>query len=457
MQRLFRPTDIASLVFFRIAFGILGLADVFNSWVYYQLMTQAYEPDGFQFRYYGFEWVRPLPEPFMSIALLGTCAFAVLVILGKWYRLSATLFAFGFAYTYFLEKAHYLNHAYLFCWLSFLMIFLPAHRAFSLDARRRPELRRETIPFWPLFLLRFLMGLVYFYGGIAKLNADWLRAIPLKQWLANKADTPVLGPLLAQEWMAYFMAYGGLLLDLTVAFFLLSRRTRPWAFAAVIFFHVMNFFVFHIGIFPFLSVALTALFFPPDFPRRILAWWAERSVLFRQWRQRWAARADQGPAIHTPAWEEQPRWRPVITAAIVALCALHLLLPWRHHFFPGDVTWTEEGHRYSWRMMLRSKQGYGHFILRDAATGEEEKVYPRDLLDRKQERKLYTHPDMILQFAHHLRDEYQAQGREVEVYARIRVKLNFREYCDYIDPETDLAQERWRFFKPSPWILPEVR
>ncbi|MDV7394654.1 HTTM domain-containing protein, partial [Arthrospira platensis SPKY1] len=130
----------------------------------------------------------------------------------KWYRFSATLFAFGFAYTYFLEKAHYLNHGYLFCWLSFLMIFLPAHRAFSLDARRRPELRRETIPFWPLFLLRFLMGLVYFYGGIAKLNADWLRAIPLKQWLANKADTPVLGPLLAQEWMAYFMAYGGLLL-----------------------------------------------------------------------------------------------------------------------------------------------------------------------------------------------------------------------------------------------------
>jgi hypothetical protein len=136
MQRLFQPVDIASLILLRIVFGILGFADVFGTWIYYHMMKGAFAPEAFQFKYYGFEWVRPLPEPFMSVLLLSIRACAILVMLGKWYRISATLFAFGFTYTYFLEKAHYLNHGYLFCWIAFLMIFLPVNRQLSLDVKR---------------------------------------------------------------------------------------------------------------------------------------------------------------------------------------------------------------------------------------------------------------------------------------------------------------------------------
>jgi len=454
MQRLFQPVDIASLILLRVVFGILGFADVFGTWIYYHITKEAFHPEGFQFKYYGFEWVQPLPEPLMSILLLSICACAILVMLGKWYRISATLFAFGFAYTYFLEKAHYLNHGYLFCWIAFLMVFLPADRQLSLDARQRPALKSDTIPYWCLFIPQFLMGVVYFYGGIAKLNADWLNAIPLKQWIGYRSEAPVIGPLLEQEWMAYFMAYGGLLLDLFVVFFLVIRRTRPWAFAAVLFFHFMNLLVFSIGIFPFLSVTLTALYFSPNFPRRFVAWLGGRWAWFGQQRVAWKHRM-QASTAQIPLWQSAPANRPYILTGLGALMVIHLLLPLRHHLYPGDVAWTEEGHRYSWRMMLRAKIGFGKFRVVNRQTQEETTVDPRDYLSKRQERKMYTHPDMILQFAHFLEAQYRAEGQEVAVYANIQCKLNYRDYHTYIDPETDLTQVEWSFWAPANWILPE--
>jgi hypothetical protein len=154
-------------------------------------------------------------------------------------------------------------------------------------------------------------------------------------------------------------------------------------------------------------------------------------------------------------WQAAPRNRTLILSGLGVLMAMHLLLPLRHHLYPGDVAWTEEGHRYSWRMMLRSKIGFGKFKVVNQDTGEETIVRPRDYLSERQERKLYGHPDMILQFAHFLEKEFEAEGQEVAVYANIRCKLNYRDYHDYIDPERDLTQVEWSFWAPSDWILPE--
>jgi vitamin K-dependent gamma-carboxylase len=358
----------------------------------------------------------------------------------------------GLTYIFLLEKTNYLNHAYLFCWLCFVMIFLPAHRAFSVDVWRKPALHRNTIPFWSMAILPALMGIVYFYGGLAKLNSDWLQAMPLKLWMSYKDDLPVIGPLLATEATAYFMAYGGLLLDLFVVFFLLNKRTRVWAFAATLFFHFMNHLVFTIGIFPFLSTALTAMYFPPTWPRQLLDRLGTRLGVVRRWQERWQARIATAPQP-VPLWQEMPGFQSAIQWMLIAVIGFHLLLPFRHHLYPGNAAWTEEGHRYSWRMMLRSKSGIGYFLVR-FKDGSEEEIEAKDWLSNRQRRKMLTHPDMILQFAHHLRDHYKAKGEEVEVYAHIRVKLNGRRRQYLIDREVDLAKVEWSFFKPSDWIVP---
>lgn len=453
MKRLFQPIDIASLVFFRLAFGILGFAHVIGDWTYYHLQKDAFNPDRFQFKYMPFEWLPTFHDPWMSLLIWFIAGCGLAVALGWRYRWTSWLFAFGFLYLFLLEKSYYLNHGYLFCWLSFIMPFLPAHRAWSVDVRRDPGLHRSTIPAWPVLLLCLLMGIVYFYGGLAKINSDWLRAVPLKQWMQAKRDYAVVGPVLAQPWVPWFMAYGGLLLDLSAPFLLFFRRTRPWIFGAIIAFHLFNFIAFQIGVFPWLSLSLSALYFSPSFPRGWWRWLTARSLLLHRLDAGWKTYLAENSRPAKPLWQEETRWRPALRLALVALILPHLVIPFRHYLIPGDVGWTEEGHRYSWRMMLRSKKGSGSFFVKDPATGEKHLVDLEDHLWDKQRRKLFTHPDMIWQFAQYLEAEYRQDFADPEVYARITVWFNDRPRALYIDPKQNLARESWSYWKHSDWIL----
>ena len=453
---LWQPVDIASLVYFRIIFGILGFADLLGGFAYYHLWVDAFNPDNFQFRYYGFEWLPSLPEPFMSLYFIAGMGLALAVAVGWRYRWTAPLFALCFTYYFLLEREQYLNNGNLYCWLCWVMALLPAWRAFSVDVWLRPQDRSPVVPRWSFVILPFLMGVVYFFGGIAKMNADWLfHAMPLKLWMKAKADLFLIGPIVSQEWVAWLMAWGGALLDLTVVFFLLAKRTRKAAFIFVVLFHLTNHLIFNIGIFPYLSVAITALYFGPSWPRQFVAYLQQRWSRVDNWVAQWKSLVATAPATRFNFWQARPSSRPVLRLSFVLLILIHSFLPLRHWLFPGDVAWTEEGHRYAWRMMLRSKRGRGHFIVKNLQTGEEQRIRPQSELLPKQARKLWTHPDMILQYAHHLRDREQEQGNEVAVYAHIKVKLNDGTYHPYVDKERDLAQEEWSYVRATDWLLME--
>jgi hypothetical protein len=124
----------------------------------------------------------------------------------------------------------------------------------------------------------------------------------------------------------------------------------------------------------------------------------------------------------------------------------------RHLLYPGDVAWTEEGHRFSWRMKLRDKSGSVQLRVRDSVTGKEW-IDSLDELTKRQRRKMATHPDMLLQYAHHLARRHAAEGRTVEVYAAAEVSLNGREQQLLVDPGVDLSKEP-RNLWPASWILP---
>ncbi|MFK7810566.1 MAG: HTTM domain-containing protein, partial [Saprospiraceae bacterium] len=424
---LFKPVDIASLCFFRFVFGLLALIEVIAVYSYQYWWLGSWNADQFRFKYYGFEWVEPMPEPLLSLFFLLTAMGATGVMLGYRYRLSATIYALGYIYSFMLEKSFYLNHGYLFSVLSIVMIFLPAHLNYSLDTWQKRIPRFKQIPYWPVFLLCFLMGIVYFYGGIAKINVDWLDGLPLRVWLKYKSDYFIIGPLLQKDWVAYFMSYGGLLLDLFVVFFLIFKRTRPFAFAAVIAFHLMNMMVFQIGIFPWLSTTITAMYFPTDFPRRLFHWIGSKIKFIKniiaKWDRVWAEIPEQ-------SFYKSPVPKGRIIAGLVIIALWNLLVPLRQHFYPGNPAWTENGHRGAWRMMLRGKSGRGTFTVQEEGTERKEKVKPPDYLYKRQERKMYRQPDMILEFAHFLKKEYEAKGwKNPKVTADIKVRFNGRKYA----------------------------
>ena len=451
---LFRQIDIAPLIFFRIVFGLLGFLDVVGVWVHYHLMKDTFNPDNLQIKYYGFQWVQTMPDPWLSLVFWITALAAIGVLVGKWYRLSALVFAIGFSYIFFLEKCNYLNHGYLFCVLSYLMIFVPAHKAFSLDLKSNPKIYANAIPQWPIWLLKFLMTTVYIFGGIAKINPDWLRALPLRVWLPYKKDYLLIGPLLEQEWVPWVMSYGGLLHDLFIIPFMLIKRTRIAAFLVCCFFHISNTLVFQIGIFPWLSIAVTALFFPANFPRTVVNFLQEKIKLIRKWNTTYLTFLQNN--ISTLRTEHIPVLPSITAGILIVFCIVQLLLPLRHHLYKGDVAWTEEGHRYSWRMMLRGKQGHGYYMVKNLTNTQEKRVYASKFLTKRQNGKYKSHPDMILFIAHHLRDEYQAKWEtdSVAVYPHFKVKLNGRNYQAYTDSSVDLAKVEWSWTASWDWILP---
>ena len=224
----------------------------------------------FHFSYYGLDWIKPWPGVGMELHWLGLGVLAMCIMLGVWYRISVTLFFIGFTYVFLIDQARYLNHFYLVSLFSFLMIFIPAHRYLAFDALLEPQVRSRLVPAWSIWLLRFQVGVPYFFGGIAKLNADWLRGEPLRAWLARRTDFPFIGQFFTSDAAVWLMTYGALFLDLFAVFLLTNRRTRVFGYLAIIAFHFVNSRLFSIGLFPWLMIAATAIYFEPDWPRRVL-------------------------------------------------------------------------------------------------------------------------------------------------------------------------------------------
>jgi hypothetical protein len=442
---LFTPVDISFLVFFRILFGGIMLWEVYRYFTYDWIGRYFVEP-AVNFTYYGFSWVKPWPGRGMYIHFFVLGVAAACVIVGFLYRLATPIFFLGFTYTFLLDQTRYMNHFYLVCLISFLICFLPAERAFSVDALLRRKIRSDVVPAWTLWLLRAQVGIPYFYGGIAKLNSDWVHGgEPMRTWLRPLAELKGGSPIFTSDWVVYGFVIGGLILDLLVVPLLLWRRTRFFALAGAIVFNLINSVIFDIGIFPWLMLGALLIFFPPDLLRRFARAFMSPGEGFPESSPRVSVRSSC-PSLST----SQKR----IAVLLAAYLAVQVLFPLRHYLYPGNVSWTEEGHNFAWHMKLRTKVGEGLFTITHPRSGQTWTIKPEDYLESHQVMKVITKPDLLVLFSHFLAEEKKREGYDdVEVRARVMVSLNGREPQLLIDPNVDLAKEQVSLL-PTRWILP---
>ncbi|NNC69567.1 MAG: HTTM domain-containing protein [Flavobacteriaceae bacterium] len=438
LQRLFHEVDIASIVLFRICFGVIMLVEVFRyfdkGWIARYWIDAQYN-----FPYWPFHFLKPLDGDGMYYLFIFMGILSVFIIIGFLYRISTILFFFSFTYMFLLEQTRYLNHFYLIVLLSLVLCFIPAHRSLSVDAKLFKGLRSEKIPLWCLWLLRLMIAIPFFYGGLAKINTDWLSGQPLGIWLDGDTDFPIIGPYFTELWMIMLISYGGLLLDLLIAPFLLFKRTRIWAFLAGMLFHLMNARLFIIGIFPWFMICATTLFFKPSWPRTLVNRLAGKDI--------WPAEEHESAPEVLTSRQKRLIW-------VLAIWALVMLLsPLRHYLIPGNANWTEEGHKFSWHMKLRTKKAKGKFYVKAKDGSFVDTIRTTKLMPRWQRRKLLARPQIAWLFVQQLKEEYKAEGHDVEIYARIRASLNGREYQLLIDPEVDLAAEPYPVWKAD-WIVP---
>jgi hypothetical protein len=405
-----------------------------------------YLQPSYHFPYFSLSWIQPWPGGgmYLHFALLALASLGV--ALGFHYRGCIVAFFVLFTYVELIDLTTYLNHYYLVSLLSFLMIFLPLHRTASIDAWRSPNPGDGQVPTWVLWVLRMQLAAVYVFAGIAKLNPDWLLgALPLRIWLHGSGDYWLLGTLLQQDWLAYVMSWLGAAFDLTIVVWLLWARSRPFAYLVMVAFHAATAFLFpNIGLFPLIMATLMLVYFPPDWPTQV-------------WRRlRHPPRLDQNREVAASLTVPvTPRWqRRALAGLLTGFALIQIALPFRHLAYPGDVLWTEEGYRFSWRVLLTEKAGTVSFRVHDPVTGKEWLVLPEDYLTPTQVERMAYQPDLILRTAHIIAEDFQRRGQaDVEVRADAFVSLNGRPSARLLDPEIDLAAQQWRPGHKD-WVLP---
>lgn len=441
MNRYFqKTTSAAPLSVFRIVLGMLLFASLIrfgaNGWIH-----DLYIEPKYFFPFYGFEFVT---SPGESIYILfAICGLSALFFaLGLFYRISSITLFLSFTYIELIDKSTYLNHYYFISMILLMMIFLPAHVYFSVDTRRKPSLAADQIPAWCIDFLKLFVCLIYFFAGLAKVNSEWLlNAQPLRIWLPSKNDLPVIGGLFNYVWVAYMFSWIGCFYDLSIPFLLTNGRTRIFGYFAVVGFHILTAILFPIGMFPYIMIATALIFFSAKFHENLLRKISAISAKTQL----------QISAVRY--YQYNVTGQRALVAIFVLFFAVQVLMPFRYLFYPGELFWTEEGYRFSWRVMLMEKSGYAQFIVKDES-GKQTIVDNREFLTPLQEKMVSTQPDMILQFAHILRDHYARLGWESpQVYVDSYVALNGRLGKPLIDPLTDLASQT-DSFEHKAWILP---
>ncbi|MDT0294826.1 HTTM domain-containing protein [Mesonia ostreae] len=428
---LFKHIDNSALVLFRIFFGILLTLEawgaLFTGWIDRTLMAPQQT-----FNFIGFDFLQPLPGNGMYYYYFVMGIFGVMVTLGYKYRWSLSAFTVMWTCVYLMQKSSYNNHYYLLVLICLFMLLVPANANLSLDAKNNEKIRSISTPRWVHLFIILQLLIVYTYASFAKFYPDWLDGTVAEILMRSKKDYWLVGNILQEKWTHVTIIYFGILFDLLIVPLLLWKRTRTLMFIFAIFFHLFNSFVFRIGIFPYLSLAFCLFFFPTE-------------IIHKRFKIR--------KEYYDKAEVLVPSRAGLMKAFFVAWFVIQISLPLRHWFIRGDVLHTEEGHRLSWRMMLRSKSGISTFKVVDKNTGESTIIKKSDYLSKKQLRTVSAKPDAIWQFAQRLKKEYAAKGQDVSVFVDAKISVNRGPYEQLTDSSVDLGSAKWDYFFHNEWIL----
>jgi len=374
--------ESTSLAFFRLGFGLLMTYSIIRFWLKGWIQTMYIDPS-FHFTFYGFEWVTPLGNyTYLLFFICGLSAFFVAI--GYRYYMSIIIFFLSFTYIELMDKTTYLNHYYFVSILSFLMIFLPSNSSYSVDSYLQKKSFKYT-PKWCVDSIKLLLFIVYFYSGLAKINKDWLfEAQPLKIWLTTGSyDFPLIGSnLMQQEWFHYFMSWGGMFYDLLIPFLLISTRTRVFGFLLVIFFHLFTVLLFPIGMFPYIMIMSSLIFFSSKTHKKILDFILKPFI-------------DKIKSIREMKIINIQKER-ISLIVVSVFFIIQFLFPFRYSLYPGELFWNEQGYRFSWRVMLMEKKGYTTFKVVNKENDNSFYIMNNSFLTEFQERQMSFQPDFII-------------------------------------------------------------
>lgn len=429
IDKLFSPINPIHLGIFRIGLGLLFMFEAAYFMSTYLVEDYLMKPK-YLFNY-DFLPLNPLEEGPMKAIIWAMFLAGALIALGLWQRIAAFVYFISLSYIFLLEKVFYNNHIYLFALIALMLVFIPADAALSIKSKRANQPIQGPLG-WHIWLLRFQLMVVYFFGGVAKINYDWLTNLePTKTLLAAKGIT--------SDFAIYFITYGGMVFDLTIGFMLLWKRTRLLGMIGVIVFNLSNHYLFDdINIFPFFMLFATIVFLDSETVGQ------------------WVSKRFKNIKIQKEFKPYGPNYRKIAVAALGVYVLFQLWMPLRHLMFDSNVDWSGEGQRFAWRMKIQTRtvaeMKFGIFDL------DTKQIYPVKInqhIAKEQADQMILQPHMILDFAHYLGEfaRTEMKLKNVMVKAKAAVSMNGRRPQYMVNPDVDLLKKKWDPGNNS-WIVP---
>ena len=418
--------DNSGLILFRILFGVLIMFESFGALLLGWVNT-VFIQTKFTFHFIGFDFLELLHGIKMYYYFVAMGVLGLLIALGFFYRWVIIGFTILWTLVYFAQKEFYNNHYYFVVLIAFIMCFLPANKRWSLDVHFFPKICTTQVPRWMPFLLIFQVGILYFYASLAKIYPDWLNGTFASILLSGYSASSFWLELINQKWFVLAYSYLGLFYDLFIIPALLWKRTRIFAILASLFFHLSNALFLKIGIFPFFALSFIVLF---------LDYQNMNYSLFKTSEVRKMALTNSFTNLYK--------------LIFIPFFIFQFLLPIRHFFIKGNVLFTEEGHRLSWRMMLSERRGKLRIKVLNKQT--KEMFYHNILADlnAKQINIVSHSPDMIWQYCQKIKEQYIFP---IEIYVESFVSVNRRPYYRLIDQKVNMAEAKFDYFFHNEWIL----
>lgn len=431
--------NIGSLVAFRIMFGFLSAIElvryVFLGWV-----DKYFSPDQLHFNYVGFSWVVPPPGLGMHLIFLVAAACAIGIACGWCYRITSVLFSLLFSYIFLIDKANYQNHFYLILLLSLVLILMPAHAAFSYDAKHRPIIATDHAPKWCLWILRFQFAIIFLFTAIARVDIHWaVYGGEAPSWFNQFIDSlkPTIS-MLGDDDVLDSVYWGLIALDLATFIGLMWRVTRIYTVLFIIGTNLARATYFDLGVQPWLLIASSLLFLRPEWPHF--------------YRRLWPAYDDR---ILPQILNHKPVYRNFIaTVAILAYVGFQLTLPLRHLAYPTELDWSQESSRFSWGIRPKNRFGDVKIYVASSIYQKKTRINLRHYLSEHQIRTMRVWPDLVHDFAFVLRRYYKKQGHQsISVYASVSYSIDGQNFQLLTNPDVNLLAYPRSFLSQQPWMV----
>ena len=239
-------------------------------------------------------------------------------------------------------------------------------------------------------------------------------------------------------WIAFLFCWFGCIYDLLIGFFLFNKKTVNIAYVFVVIFHAATALFFNIGMFPYIMMTITVIFLKEKLHISLLA---KLKTIFRY------------SNSFTSFEATNLQFKKTLLVLFVVHFIVQIILPLRYTMYSGNLFWTEQGYRFSWRVMLMEKAGTAFFYVRDKVSGREIEIDNKQYLTYMQEKMMATQPDMMVDYAKFLKKEFQQKGfGNPMVRAQSFVTLIGSGSREFINPNIDLSAESNSIFKNKNWV-----